>query len=136
LDSNQNPEIDVDATESAPPTQPPSLIKRTFRNRFGHWRAGWRLLVYFIAVFVIGKAISAPIKFFVPDAPDADFLSWTHTLVWVVGNLALLLEDLGRIAEAIERLQEAIPLFHDGLTHSAGGGTVDQYENKLRRLQS
>jgi len=94
VDSDQNPEIDVDATESAPPTRPPSLIKRTFRNRFGHWRAGWRLLVYFIAIYVIAKAISAPIKFFVPDAPDADFLSWTHTLVWVVGNLALLLGGL------------------------------------------
>jgi membrane protease YdiL (CAAX protease family) len=43
---------------------------------------------------VIGKAVSAPIKFFVPDAPESDFLSWTHTLVWVVANLALLLGGL------------------------------------------
>jgi len=71
------------------------LIKRTFRNRFGHWRAGWRFMVYAIAIFVIGKAISAPIKLFVPDAPDSDFLSWTHTLVYVVGNLALILGGLG-----------------------------------------
>jgi membrane protease YdiL (CAAX protease family) len=32
---------------------------------------------------------------FIPDAPESDFLSWTHTLVWVVGNLALLLGGLG-----------------------------------------
>jgi membrane protease YdiL (CAAX protease family) len=94
VDSEQKTGIDVDATESPPRTPPPNLIKRTFRNRFGHWRAGWRLLVYSIAVFVVGKAVSAPLKLFVPDAPDADFLSWTHTLVWVVGNAALLLGGL------------------------------------------
>ena len=42
----------------SPPEIQPSVIKRIFRNRFGHWRAGWRILVYAIAVFVIGKAIS------------------------------------------------------------------------------
>ena len=95
MDSPQNTEIDVEVSESEPLAPQPSLIKRTFRNRFGHWRTGWRLLVYAIAVYVIGKAISAPLKMFFPDAPDADFLSWTHTLVWVVGNLALLLGGLG-----------------------------------------
>jgi membrane protease YdiL (CAAX protease family) len=95
VDSPQNTEIDVEVSESEPLAPQPSLIKRTFRNRFGHWRTGWRLLVYAIAVYVIGKAISAPLNLFFPDAPDADFLSWTHTLVWVVGNLALLLGGLG-----------------------------------------
>jgi len=94
VDSNQNVGVDVDALESEPFIPQPSLIKRTFRNRFGHWRAGWRLLVYAIAVFGIGKAISSPLKLFFPDVPDSDFLSWTHTLVWVVGNLALLLGGL------------------------------------------
>jgi len=91
----KNEEIAVDASEIAPSTPQLSLIKRIFRNRFGHWRAGWRLLVYAIAIYVIGKAVSAPLKLFFPDAPESDFLSWSHTLVWVVGNLALLLGGLG-----------------------------------------
>jgi len=94
VDPSQNTKTDVEAPESAPETPRSSLTKRTFRNRFGHWRTGWRLLVYAIAVYVIGKAVSAPLKLFFPGAPESDFLSWTHTLVWVVGNLALLLGGL------------------------------------------
>ena len=94
MDSDQTTETDVEASEIAPEAPKPSMMKRTFRNRYGHWRAGWRLPVYAIAVFVIGKAISTPLKVFFPDAPEADFLSWTHTMVWVVGNLALLLGGL------------------------------------------
>jgi membrane protease YdiL (CAAX protease family) len=94
MESDLNTEIDSEIAESAPSTPRPGLIKRAFRNRFGHWRAGWRLLVYCIAVYVIGKVVSTPIKVFVPDAPESDFLSWTHTLVWVVGNLALFLGGL------------------------------------------
>ncbi|MBD3857248.1 MAG: CPBP family intramembrane metalloprotease [Acidobacteria bacterium] len=94
MDSDQTTETDVEASEIAPEVPKPSMMKRTFRNRYGHWRAGWRFLVYAIAVFVIGKAISTPLKVFFPDAPEANFLSWTHTLVWVVGNLALLLGGL------------------------------------------
>lgn len=94
MESEQKAEIEADAVESQPAAPQPGLLKRTFRNRFGHWRAGWRLLVYLIAAYVIGKAVSAPIKFFVPDAPESDFLSWTHTLVWVVANMALLLGGL------------------------------------------
>jgi membrane protease YdiL (CAAX protease family) len=70
------------------------VVKRIFRNRFGHWRAGWRLLVYLVAVLVISKAITTPLKLVVPNVPESDFLSWTHTLVWVVANAALLLGGL------------------------------------------
>ena len=80
--------------EDAPPPDSPSLIRRIFRNRFNHWRAGWRMLVYIIAAFIIGKAFSTPLKMFVPGVPESDFVSWTHTLVWVVGTLALLLGGL------------------------------------------
>ena len=115
MDSNQNTDTDVEASESAPETPQPSLMKRTFRNRYGHWRTGWRLLVYAIAVYVIGKAISAPLKLFFPDAPDSDFLSWTHTLVWVVGNLALLLGGL-----ALLRFFDRRPTALLGLGFSSG----------------
>jgi len=115
VDSPQNTGIDVEALESATFAPPPGVIKRTFRNRFGHWRAGWRLLVYAIAVFVIGKAISVPLKLFFPDVPDSDFLSWTHTLVWVVGNLALLLGGL-----ALLRFFDRRPTALLGLGFSSG----------------
>ncbi len=80
--------------EEAPPPDRPSLIRRIFRNRFGHWRAGWRMLVYIIVAYIAGKAVSTPLKMLAPDAPESDFLSWTHTLVWVVGTLALLIAGL------------------------------------------
>jgi membrane protease YdiL (CAAX protease family) len=84
----------VSEEEPAPPIESPGVVKRIFRNRFGHWRAGWRVIVYLIAVFVIGKAFTTPIKLIVPDVPESDFLSWTHTLVWVAGNVALILAGL------------------------------------------
>jgi membrane protease YdiL (CAAX protease family) len=43
--------------EEAPPPDRPSLIRRIFRNRFGHWRAGWRMLVYIIVAYIAGKAL-------------------------------------------------------------------------------
>jgi len=87
-------EVTRDDSREVSPPKPPGRVARTFRNRFGHWRAGWRILVYSIAVFVIGKSISTPLKLLFPGAPESDFLSWTHTLVWVVGNLALFLGGL------------------------------------------
>ena len=95
MEENQQAEISTDESLITESPVKPGVIARIFRNRFGHWRAGWRLTVYAIAIFVIGKAISAPIKLFVPDAPESDFLSWTHTLVYVVANLALILGGLG-----------------------------------------
>jgi len=70
------------------------LLKRVFRNRFGHWRAGWRLLAYFIAAFVIAKAISTPLKLFLPNPNDAPLISWTHLTGYLVGDLAMILAGL------------------------------------------
>jgi len=80
--------------EDAPSPDSPSLIRRVFRNRFKHWRAGWRMLVYIIAAIIIGKAFSTPLKMLIPGVPESDFVSWTHTLIWLVGTLALLLGGL------------------------------------------
>jgi membrane protease YdiL (CAAX protease family) len=94
VEEEQHVEISTEETSPVHVPAQPGVIKRVFRNRFGHWRTGWRLVVYAIAVYVIFKAVSTPIKVFVPDVPESDFLSWTHTLVWVVGNMALLLGGL------------------------------------------
>jgi membrane protease YdiL (CAAX protease family) len=72
----------------------PTVLKRVFFNRFGHWRAGWRLLVYGVAVFLVGKAITTPLKLFMPSPSEAPFASWTHSLVWVVGNVAFIVSAL------------------------------------------
>lgn len=84
--------------EEIPPSQPKRpLVRWIFRNRFNDWRAGWRVLVYAVAVVAISKAITTPLKLLVPGVPESDFLSWTHTLVWVIGNLALLLGGLATL---------------------------------------
>ena len=77
------------------PPEQPGVVKRIFRNRFGHWRAGWRILVYIIAVFVVQKSISTPLKMLIPGVRESDFLSWTHSLIYVVASLAMLLGGLG-----------------------------------------
>lgn len=69
----------------------PGLIRRVFRNRFDHWRAGWRILVYGFAAYLVSLVIKTPLKMLIPGIPESHFLSWTHTLIWVVANLALLL---------------------------------------------
>jgi membrane protease YdiL (CAAX protease family) len=66
------------------------MIKRTFRNRFGHWRAGWRILVYCIAVYVVGKSITTTLKLFMARPSEAPFASWSHSVLWVVTNIALI----------------------------------------------
>ena len=72
----------------------PGVLRRIFRNRFGHWRAGWRFLVYAIAVFAVGKATTAVLKPFVANPSEAPFLSWTHSILWVGSNFALILGGL------------------------------------------
>ncbi len=82
-----------DIEDESPPDRP-GLIRSIFRNRFNNWRAGWRMLVYIIAAFIVGKLISTPLKWLVPGVPESDFLSWTHTLIWLIGILALLIAGL------------------------------------------
>jgi membrane protease YdiL (CAAX protease family) len=84
----------IDELEDPQEEKQPTVLKRVFFNRFGHWRAGWRLLVYGVAVFLVGKAITTPLKLFMPRPSEAPFASWTHSLVWVVGNVALIVAAL------------------------------------------
>jgi len=81
--------------EIAPPevvaTQPPSLIRRIFRNRFDQWRAGWRMALYLIAVGLVGFGLVILMRFLLPDPGDAPFISWRRSVPWVMGSLALVL---------------------------------------------
>ncbi len=75
-------------SESTEPTR--KLLTRLFRNRFGHWRAGWRLTLYLIAVFVLGKSVSAVLKLWISNPAAASFSSWHHSLLWVIAGLAMV----------------------------------------------
>ena len=70
--------------------QPESLVRRLFKNRFGHWRAGWRLLAYLVAAFAIGKLITTGLKLFMGNPAEAPFASWMHSVLWVVANCGLI----------------------------------------------
>jgi hypothetical protein len=70
--------------------QPESLVRRLFKNRFGHWRAGWRLLVYLVAAFALGKLITTGLRLFMGNPAEAPFDSWLHSVLWVVANFGLI----------------------------------------------
>ena len=71
------------------PRKPP-LVRRAFRNRFGHLRAGWRLLLYTLVAFAVGKSISTVLKLFMANPSEAPFASWAHSVLWVIGTCGLI----------------------------------------------
>lgn len=75
-------------SESAEPTR--KRLTRLFRNRFGHWRAGWRFALYVLAVFAVGKSVSAVLKLWISNPAEASFSSWHHSVLWVVAALAMI----------------------------------------------
>jgi membrane protease YdiL (CAAX protease family) len=81
---------DVALEELAAP-QPPSLMRRIFRNRFDQWRAGWRMVLYLIAVGLVGFGLAVLMRALLPDPGDAPFISWRRSVPWIVGSVALVL---------------------------------------------
>ncbi len=105
---------EVAPTELETPHEP-SLIRRIFQNRFGHWRAGWRMVLYLVAVLFFGLGLVVLMRFLLPDAGDAPFISWRRSVGWVVGSLALALG-----AFAVLRLFDRRPVAALGLGLSRG----------------
>jgi hypothetical protein len=74
---------------SKPPGRP-SVITRIFRNRFGHFRAGWRTTFYGATVAILlvpfGLAVAA-----LQGEGAAPFISWLGSLTWVAGDFAMVL---------------------------------------------
>lgn len=83
-------EIEEVVEASAGAGQQPSRFTRIVRNRFGHWRAGWRFALYVLAVFAVGKSVSAVLKLWISNPAEASFSSWHHSLLWVVAALAMI----------------------------------------------
>ena len=90
MEENLEAEIPSDELQTDQEQERPGLIHRTFRNRFGHWRAGWRLLIYAIAVYVVGKALTTVLKLFMASPSEAPFASWAHSVLWVVANVGFI----------------------------------------------
>jgi membrane protease YdiL (CAAX protease family) len=84
--------IEESSSTEVPPQR--STVRRIFQNRFGHWRAGWRLTLYAITVFAVGKSTTTVLKLFMAPPSEAPFASWAHSVLWVVTNFALIVAAL------------------------------------------
>jgi len=80
--------------EVQPENPQPSFLIRVLRNRFGHWRAGWRLLFYGLGIVVAGIVISVPFGILMPHDGDEGFGSLTHLLGLLVSITVLLVAAL------------------------------------------
>ncbi len=76
-------DLPIDDVMAAPQ---PSAIRKLFRNRFDQWRAGWRILVYFILLLLGNLALSALVRALFPES-DGGMLSWTYSLALAGFNL-------------------------------------------------
>lgn len=90
MDEELEGEIPIEEPQLVQSPARRSLVGRTFRNRFDHWRAGWRLLFYIILVYGLGEAGSALIKLFMADPSEAPFASWSHSVLWFFANCGLI----------------------------------------------
>ena len=104
------------------PRKPP-LVRRAFRNRFGHLRAGWRLLLYALVAFAVGKSISTVLKLFMANPSEAPFASWAHSVLWVIGTCGLIGGALILLRFFDRRPCELLGLgFSAGWLREIGGG--------------
>lgn len=66
--------------ETAAPEKITSSWKRVFINRFGHFRAFWRMAAYFIMLIGLGIAIDALVSLIANPERDSEILSWAFAL--------------------------------------------------------
>jgi membrane protease YdiL (CAAX protease family) len=89
MDDLQPMESAQNVDDAQPVETPPSILRRVFRNRFHHWRAGWRILVYCILLFLGIIGLSALIAWLVPE-PDGGMMSWGYSLSMALFDLMLI----------------------------------------------
>ncbi len=85
-------------TESPIQNLQPTVLARVFNNRFGHWRAGWRILFYALGTAVAGLAISVPLGMLTPDDANRGFGSMAQLVGFVVSIAVLILVALALLA--------------------------------------
>ena len=65
-------------------------------NRFGHWRAGWRLAVYGVLTTILGLALAWPLGLVLPNG-DGGLTSWSTVVAMGAPLLGLLLAGLATL---------------------------------------
>jgi len=66
-----------------------SVARRIFRNRFNHWRAGWRILVYSILLALGTTLISVAIRMLAPER-EGGMMSRSYVLTMACFDLMLI----------------------------------------------
>jgi membrane protease YdiL (CAAX protease family) len=94
MDETAANEHDIDLSGSAGSKEPTTPRVGVLVNRFGHLRAGWRMLAYVIAVLVLGMILPAIVKLLVPGADNAPMMSWPNIIMMATVNLLLILAGL------------------------------------------
>ncbi len=123
MEENLEAEIQSEAPQLTESPEKPRLIRRTFRNRFGHLRAGWRLLLYAMTAFAVGKSISTVLKLFMANPTEAPFASWAHSVLWVIANCGLIGGALILLRFFDRRSGALLGLgFSNGWVREVGGG--------------
>jgi membrane protease YdiL (CAAX protease family) len=100
-----SPETAATADESAP------SWKRIFRNRFGHFRALWRMAIYVAAFFVLGVAINWLMSLIVGKDSEQEIFSWVFGLKLIARSLPFLLAAL-LVLKLVDRRSFALLGFH------------------------
>ena len=91
LQNVESADSPVDAVTAAPH---PSAIRKVFRNRFDQWRAGWRILVYIVAVLLFTRGLRAGVNFFVTKPDDVPMVSWLYSFFMAMANVSLVVPAL------------------------------------------
>jgi uncharacterized protein len=69
--------------------EPGFAVRKIFRNRFHHWRAAWRILVFSILVFLGAMLMSVVIRMLAPER-DGGMMSWGYLLTMACFDLMLI----------------------------------------------
>ncbi len=94
MDDLQSLELANIEDDAQPVETPPSMLRRVFQNRFHQWRAGWRMLVYIIAVFLFTLGLRAGVNLFFARPDDVPMVSWLSTFSMAMANISLIVPAL------------------------------------------
>jgi membrane protease YdiL (CAAX protease family) len=94
MDESRPEDMMPDSESISAPAEHPSALRRVFQNRFGHWRAGWRILVYLIAVYVFTIALRAAVGLVVARPDGMSMHSWYYTFYMAMANVSIVVPAL------------------------------------------